>query len=326
MSKFDHMTVCLPQVTSRSEARLAQLRNPEMVAPPADLLVRSKLEQGLDPIFTGSSLAGSVSGVRLAVDLDDTILHNSHTCPDLWALGGYQGRDISPGYKYDDMRGDVRGLLRRLRGRARYDTIRKQSHPYMHNPRVIVAPNRPLLSLLWALKERGAHLVLATASARVRVAYLFERLPILADLFEDAVFCAEDLAARAIEAAHTNQPDSEIWAMSEGAHAARPFSLMAKTPWALSPGFDGAAYDFLIDDSTLTARLFADQGLGDRLIAISGNAVGARAWDTVATCLQRLVGENRFNAPQDDPAILRFEDPLYWPYMHINDQFEAPDG
>lgn len=307
-------------------AELLVKMRPEVAMPPDDTLETLQVSlPGVASIWLEEALQDArVDTLRLAVDLDDTLLHNSYTCPSLWDLGGYYGADILPGYRYGRLSRSAIGWLRALRKRPAYDQISRSRHPFMESPRVIVAPNLPVLQMLQVLKYHGATLVLATASARARVDLLFARLPILGDLFGGAVFAAEDLAWRALEVEKGPQSDP-LWEISAPVHHARPRSLMTKTPWTLAPAFDGAGYDILIDDSRITAQLFTDHGLADRLLAVDPHALTPQAaWCTVSDCLARLSGRPPPPLPKDlaeDTPVLRFEDPLYWPYMHIKDRF-----
>lgn len=311
-------------VSDRILAALMKLRQPGAFLPPDDLLDRRSVltEVPINP----ANGAEKLNGLRIAVDLDDTLLHNSQTCPALWTLGGYEDPQIRPGYTYDHMKMDLRGRLRRLRGRARYDTVDKAHHPSLRAPRVVVAPNLPLLALLSRLRAEGAELTLATASARIRVDYLTARLPVLRQLFGSAILTAEDLAMRSVLAAKgADNPDSPIWQMSAPVHAARPLSLITKTPWALAPAFGGAAYDFLIDDHPGMAALFEAHGLEGRLVRIPGDAVAPAATRQVAEdCRARIAPEISL-PPSPDHPVLRIEDPFYWPCMHVRDQLEWKD-
>lgn len=314
---------------------LAGLRPADAICPPMAILDREPVlaelprQMSLSDWAATPEVSSKARDLKVAVDLDDTLLHNSHTCPALWDYGGYHATDIKPGYVYDEMRSSAIGRLRMLRGRARYNTIDLNNHAYMAAPRVIVSPNFALISLLGALHAAGTQLTLATASARLRVDLLFDRLPFMRDIFGTSVFCAEDLAARSRDAAQDRIPESSIWAKSAQAHALRENSLFAKTPWALSPGFDGQPYDFLIDDSVATAELFKNCGLANKLIKIQGNATGPEETNNTAIfCAQHLLGTDSPRPPLSQVPILRFEDPLYWPLLHIRDQFklDAPNG
>lgn len=273
-----------------------------------------------------------LKNMRIAVDLDDTIIHGSVTCPGVWKLAqGYSDPKIEPGFKYNDLRFGWKGRIRLLRGRSHYDSVDRSVHRFFETPRVIVVPSVPMISLLFWLKAQGVQMALATLSARSRVEWLFTRLPFLRELFGDAVMNAEDLALRTIEATQVSTDCMcDIWKVSKKAHEARPLSLAAKTPWALAPIFSGQSYDLLIDDSELTARLFNDNGLESWIKNIPRNAyIPQEGWRVVADTLSDVLGtfvsdqlltEITRDAPKCN--ILRFEDPLYLPFLHNNDQFE----
>lgn len=311
---------------------LANLRLPGPGCVPKDVLGQGNIDSKKLVVPSAGYFQFAIDGFqdtaprRLAVDLDDTLIHGSQTCPGLWDLGrGYSDPAIAPGYRYADMRISLRGRTHLMRGRPRYDAVDRSAHPFMSAPRVIVSPSLPMLSALAWLKERGAILALATASARQRVEWLFDRLPVLQELFGSRVMAAEDLACRTIAAAEgPDDCDTDLWKMSQAVHDARPFSLAAKTPWALAPMFDGEPYDLLIDDSAVTTKLLTDHGLEDRLHQVPGDAFApAQAWEVVTGLLARLTGQAP--APTGDfptTEVLRMEDPLYLPLMHRHDQFE----
>ncbi|SEQ78032.1 hypothetical protein SAMN05428995_10847 [Loktanella sp. DSM 29012] len=310
---------------------LAALRPAEAIAPPPALLDRTALDVPLaDPdavdhwagqVLAGQSLPG---GLRIALDLDDTLLHGSQTCPALWDRGGYGDPAIVPGWRYDRMQVSWRGRLHLLRGRPRYDAVDRRHHPALTAPRIVVTPDLPMLSVLGWLQTRGAVLGLATASARTRVDLLLDRLPALRALVGPRVMAAEDLAHRLTTAPDDADP---LWSAAAPAHAARPLSLAAKTPWALAPLWDGAGYDLLVDDSAVTAALMDTAGLGDRLLHIPGGALSpAAGWANAAALLRRLAGLPALDSIPAPPPVgaLRIEDPLYWPCLHLSDQFEDP--
>jgi len=317
---------------------LSILRRGDMGLPPAESLDNAVLDMPNVPetaIQTWvewlclQGLEERSAALRVAVDLDDTILHGSETCRNLWDIGeGYKDPAIASGYRYSDLKVSWRGRTHLLRGRPRYDAVDRVAHPWFTAPRVVVAPNVPLLSVLQYMKGRGVRLALATTSARQRVEYLFVRLPVLKELFGKVVFAAEDLAARAVEAAEGPEA-TPVWEMSAAVHVARPFSLATKTPWALAPAFGDEPYDLLLDDSELTTDLLRCHGLGGRLLKVDGQAFHPeKAWGTAADFLARIAGrtlsaEERAAAVRLAPPVevLRFEDPLYLPLMHVTDQF-----
>ncbi len=174
---------------------------------------------------------------------------------------------------------------RAWRGRAPYHWADPSREPSLSNPRICVAPRWKLWALLMALRTSGIRLILVTASARARVDYLRARLPGLfrpfcevghpqgaadAALPEDhrrslncqRILCAEDLAT-IVATAHLDCPEGN----SRAAHAARPRSLAAKTPWAVAQ-LTGSPYDLLLDDSPVTAALLSAGGLSSRLILV----------------------------------------------------------
>lgn len=313
---------------------LEGLRPNLAVLPPAGLLARAPVE-GARPVqsadidhWFGAAFGGQ-RPERVCVDLDDTCLHNSVTTKSLWDVGGYYDPAIQPGFDYVQMKRDARGVLRMLRRRPAYDQRDKARYPFLKGPRVVSAPSLPMLHMLSWLKRNGTQLALVTACARERLAVLLTRLPILTELFGDAVYCAEDIVERS-RAFRADAPDPALWSGSIAVHRAAPGSLIAKTPWLVSPLFDGRPYEMLIDDSPETGRLFEAHGLGAHLIEIDGEAVRpAAAWACVRHCVARMIGAQAPDTVPEIPAsilaatpVIRFEDPLYYPLLHITSQFE----
>jgi hypothetical protein len=283
----------------------------------------------------------ALSGRFVVVDLDDTLLHSSYTCPTL-VLEPPPGAGTASlaGYRYSEMRQSLwRTLKFGLRATA-YDRVDRRSHPALVAPRVIVRPNIALISCLLWLKKQGVSLALATASSTFRLDYLRARLPFIDDLFGDSIVSAEHLYDRATAAAAQLERSPAIpcrmWQISSELHRLRPHSIMAKSPWAVATALNMPAYDLLVDDSAVTAALLRESGLGARLLWIAQDALQtAYAVSVLAAILERLGGAPP--PPQTRPLVcssltanltlpetetILLEDPWYYPLLHARDQFE----
>lgn len=313
-------------------------RQPPPTIPPAEIWAEQEIPveiisaEDMENIFAEFSIetdSSKLDGMNIAVDLDDTLLFGSFTVSNLWSLGsGYGDKNIVDGYAYAKMRKSLRGRYNALLGRPGYDQICRRTNPYMEYPRVVVALNTPLVSALNWAKTRGANLALVTASARQRADYLTRRLPILNDLFGNRVMAAEDIAARLLDVdlevgLNTNET---TWTKSFRIHANRPNSLAAKSPWLVSPLFDGQSFDMLLDDSNVTYEAFQKSGLESCLFRIHHHDLDReKLWMQAVqfgagVCLSecKLGGAGGF--PEFHDTLI--EDVLYWPLLHKDDQLD----
>lgn len=321
-----------------SQSLKAMRLEPTPIVPPSEAMATQEVPvkivalERIEAIFADLAIKidpSKLDGMNIAVDLDDTLLFGSITISNLWSQGsGYADKNIVDGYAYAKMKKSVRGHYNAWRGRPKYDQVCRQANPYMANPRVVVALNMPLLSMLNWAKTRGATLSLVTASARQRVDYLKRRLPILNDLFDDRVMAAEDIAGRllSIESGIGPNAKEKIWARSANMHMNRPNSLAAKSPWLVSPLFDGQSFDMLLDDSSVTYELFKETRLENSLYRIHHhNLDPQKLWSQAIQFGASLrPGESlpasASDFPECQPTLI--EDPLYWPLLHKVDQLD----
>lgn len=282
------------------------------------------------------SLATSIGDRTVVVDLDETLLINSHICPELWSLGcGYADPAIYSAYQYANMHKSWKGYLRHAVGRAAYHTVDARSYPFVNNPRQIVMFRPGVLAGLAWLKAQGVRLILATASARPRVDYLLQKFPLLAEIFADHIITANDIACHYLSTAqqHSTYADPA----SAQVHHLRPHSLAAKTPALVSALLQVAPYDLIVDDSVTTAELFNQTSLSRKLLWVRSDlpteGYGLRIMAEIVTRLAQGPSErdiNRTERLQPDVACDRFvgpgyvstrlEDPYYWPLCHASDQ------
>ena len=323
---------------NKIEHALQSLRENEHFLPSAEFISFDPISTpliALETLNIDESLAAVIEQVEdgldltIAVDLDDTLLFGSHTCPEIWDFAaGYRDPNIRGGFEYSRLRHSWRGRIAKLVGRPDFHCVDNDRHAFINAPRVIVAPNIPLLSTLAWLKGKGATIGLATASSRERIEYLFKRIPILFELFADRVMDATQLAERSIIAEEQRETiDPNKWAGSIQVHQERPFSILTKTPWALSPMFKGKPYDLILDDSSTMADLFSSAGLGHLVCKPVAPFTGNESvWGVIKTCLCHIssrnqnIGEEIAYSDLPSPIDVRFEDPLYWPYLHFKDQ------
>ena len=326
---------------SISQSLIALRLQPPPVVPPSDVLATQEIPIEIVPpdqieaLFVDLGIKidpAKLDGLNLAVDLDDTLLFGSITIPNLWAVGGgYADKNIVDGHAYARIKKSLRGRYNAWRGRPKFDQACRRTNPYVANPRVVVALNMPLVSVLNWMNARGANLSLVTASARQRVDNLKNRLPVLKQLFGRRVMTAEDIAERLLSINTGIGPSqSEMtWSRSVKMHAYRPNSLAAKSPWLVSPLFDGQAFDMLLDDSKVTHEIFKQSGLESSLFRIHHhNLDRQKLWiQAVQMCASCSLSEPLTLSATDFPEFhdTLIEDPLYWPLLHSNDQLDWGD-
>lgn len=329
--------------------RLASLRRNDVPLPEARFVETSPVELALTPpeqIEAWLAVLGHpVDRARLrsrfvVVDLDDTLLHGSYTCPQLVRESSRgEGGAALPGFRYAEMRQSLWRKIRLGRGAGAYAHVSRRHHPALVAPRVLVRPNVALLSCLVWLQRAGVTLAMATATSKIRVDYLRSRLPILDVLFGARIVTADHLDERvAVAATQLEQPAASYcrtWQMSAELHRRRPHSILAKSPWAIATALDAPAYDLLVDDSAATARLLHKSGLGERLLWIASEALQpAYAVSVLAAIVARLTGAPApsqlvplkcssltadIALPEPEPVLI--EDPWYYPLLHVRDRF-----
>ena len=284
------------------------------------------------------NLASRVTGRKIVIDLDETLLINSQICSDLWQVGrGYQDRTIYSAYKYAFMGKTWRGHLRKALGRPHYDTADVFKYPFLKNPRHIVMFRPGMLSGLDWLKTQGAQLILVTASAQQRVDYLLKRFPLLNEVFDGHMITANDMARYYLTTAQQYQLRKDQ--ASSQIHRQRPYSLAAKTPALVSSILSIGDYDLIVDDSTTTAELFSKTELRHRLLWVRSDLpVGGYGLQIIAEIVARLtqglrsqpLEGNQISRLQPDlrydqfiqarQTLVRLEDPYYWSLCHASDQ------
>ncbi len=277
--------------------------------------------------------AGKFRPTWLAMDLDDTLLMGSFTLGAAWGGmgGGLDGLDLQM-LKTDWLATAKRSLLGRS-GRV----FSRKKHPFLHHPKVEIAFRPGLLEGLIELKNAGIGVVLVTASAEERVNWLRKRFPDFSELLSgDLARVVSAEAMVAVTRVAALDPQSVEDPASARAHALRPRSLAAKTPWAVSRAGGIPFYDLLIDDSTTTAHIFQQSGLSHRLLFIEGrhpwSGYGIHVLDTA---VKKLLHGNMETStpcplpcppefsqiPEGIPVPPKVEDALYYPLLHYRDQF-----
>ncbi len=269
----------------------------------------------------------------LAIDLDDTLLMGSFTLGDEWGgMGG--GLD---GFDRQMLETDWLATARRVLLGPTGRVFSRKKHPFLHHPKVEIAFRPGLLEGLIELKNAGLGIVLVTASAGERVNWLRKRFPDFSEFLSGdlaRVVSAEAMVAVTLAAAL--DPHSVEDPASARAHALRPRSLAAKTPWAVGKAAGIPPYELLIDDSSTTDRIFFEAGLSDRLLFIEGrhpwSGYGIHVLDTA---VQKLLDPRAHSAiavplpcpaefsklPDGIPIPPKVQDPLYYPLLHYKDQF-----
>ncbi|MEO0852122.1 MAG: hypothetical protein AAFY15_01275, partial [Cyanobacteria bacterium J06648_11] len=226
----------------------------------------------------------------------------------------------------------------RLPLRFQYDP---QRYRFLNNPQVFVQLRPGWLAALRGLKSAGVRLVLVTASARSRVDFLLARLPQLRDLFAEGdclwVATAEDMLSFVLDIyLHPDRYDActEADVLSAAIHAQRPLSLAMKTPFALKHVLGMEDYDLLIDDSDTTATHLRAGGLGHKLLKIDPRQPQTPYVLNILQAARRQLdspsASSAIAVPSSDTAAydsatyphLRFEDPLYYPLIHLSDRVE----
>lgn len=348
MTSLESVTRCSD--AGRIEALLATLRRARAHVPPTEVLDRTEILVPAATAFDQHAEALGRSfpaGKLLAFDLDDTVLNVSYTCGEEWQpqVNG----ELRASIAYDRMQRSLWRVAKyswRLPRRFQYAPRR---YPFLNNPQVFVQVRPGLLAALRGLKSAGVRLALVTASARSRVDFLLARLPHLRELFSEGdrlmVAAAEDVLAAGLTLyLHPEQhvAQSEIDALSLAVHAERPLSLAMKTPFLLKQILDVGDYDLLIDDSNTTATHLRAGGLGHKLLKIDPRqpqtpyvinileAARRQLWNPQALPADVTRDGAEASGNEAEPssyqvgtyAHLRFEDPLYYPLIHLSDRVE----
>jgi len=290
--------------------------------------------------------ANTPAGSVIAVDLDDTLLTNSYVCKNSWHDEGLnKAFRYTLSLKYSAMTRSLGRFLKYFWYFSRRLQHDPERYPFLRNPDVI-SEVRP--GMLWALsgfRDANCKLILISATARRRLSFLLARLPILKKIFtindKLCVISAEDILDKSSEITKKLEEEnikklSAEDRLSLKAHIKRPMSLALKTPYLVGKILGMGTYDVLIDDSTVTFQCFKDAGLGHKIIKVSPVFPHTSyAMDIVGKVISRLKNKRKednevrfsgsnvriFNA-KNYPYI-RFEDPLYYPLIHVRDQVEV---
>ncbi|MEO1132496.1 MAG: hypothetical protein AAFX40_07290 [Cyanobacteria bacterium J06639_1] len=327
---------------TRVRILLATLRRSRVERPASELLDRSPLS-----ISTASDLDAAAAALGrsfpadtcMAFDLDDTLLNISYTCGEAWDVEG--DATAFGSIQYAKMQRSPWRVLKygwRLPRRFHYDP---QRYRFLNNPQVFVQIRPGMLAALQGLKSAGVKLALVTASARSRLDFLLARLPLLREIFSEGdrlwVAAAEDLLEFTLDLyLHPERYEarSELDVLGLAIHAERPLSLAMKTPFALKHVLGLADYDLLIDDSTTTASSLRAGKLGQKLLQIDPRQPQTPyVLDILQAARRQLDGQpastvdaaTSSDAAGYDPKTyphLRFEDPLYYPLIHLSDRVE----
>ncbi|NQU95332.1 MAG: hypothetical protein HQ549_03770 [Candidatus Omnitrophica bacterium] len=333
------------------DTALEGLRRPGYVIPDERFLEFSPIETDCYHPITNPldralyNLASEIKpGTVLAMDLDDTLLTNSYTCGNEWQKEG-SGSDSKyfESIRYSQMRRSLSGYLKYAQNspkRAQYDS---RKYTFLKNPQVISQLRPGILQALKGFKNAGAILVLVSATARKRMDFLLTRFPILKRLFSFdnklCVIAAEDILKASYELLQNKDKlrlATEEDRLSLSAHIDRPMSLAAKTPYLIKRILGISNYDILIDDSSVTFELFKAHNLSHKILKVNPRLPHTDyALDIVTSVLRRL--QNKKDAADEvkrskknnnifdasNYRYIRFEDPLYYPLIHMRDQVEA---
>ena len=266
-----------------------------------------------NPFEAGVREAGRRMGAgrRIVFDLDDTLLNTDFTAKDGWYPDPLDDAPGTDAWRYAAMRRSPWLTLRNGWRLPRRHTYSARAYPFLRNPRVRAQWRPGVFAFLTGLREGGAELYLASATARVRWHYLGARFPLLNGLFAGGnVACAEDLLAAALAAG--------------GARADGFF--YGKTPPLLQRALSIDGFDTLVDDSAHVARAYAAAAAEARFLQVPPGDPHGDGVARIAAELARRFGETDAAAaasaaltggPAKPLAVHRFEDPFYYPTLHI---------
>ena len=341
----------LPRFSFSIDTALEGLRRPGYVIPDERFLEFSPIETDYDYPITNPldralyNLASEIKpGIVLAIDLDDTLLTNSYICSNEWQKENPGGDSkYFESIRYNQMRHSLYGYLkyaRKLPKRSQYDS---RKYTFLKNPQVISQLRPGMLQALKGFKETGAILILISATARKRMNFLLTRLPILKRLFSfDNQLCiitAEDILKTSYELLQNKDNlhlATEEDRLSLSAHINRPMSLAAKTPYLIKRISGISNCDILIDDSNVTFELFKAHNLQHKIVKVNPRLPHTSyALDIIDSVLCRLNSKDEITDEvklteknseifdREKYPYIRFEDPLYYPLIHMRDQVEA---
>ncbi len=249
------------------------------------------------------------SGRRIVFDLDDTLLNTDFTAKDGWYPDPLDDAPGTDAWRYAAMQRSPWLTLRNGWRLPRRHTYSPRVHPFLNNPRIRAQWRPGVFAFLTGLREGGAELYLASATARARWHYLGTRYPLLNALFPQGnVACAEELLAAALDAGEAGG------------------FFYSKTPDLLRRAFCSEKIDTIVDDSAFVARAYAALGEEKRLLQVPPGDPHGDAVARVAAELARRFGNKdaaaaasaALNGGRVKPlAAHRFEDPYYYPTLHI---------
>lgn len=294
-------------------------------------------EKDFEKIFP-SGCTPSLATHCVAIDLDETLLNNSYICRSEW--NDFAGNTTYfESICYDRLRRSLRGWLSFFKRKPKRQQYDSRTYPFLSHPEVDVQLRPGFTGGLKALKKNGAELFLVTTSARPRVEFLCSRLPVLNELFEENIGCAEEICKQVMWIDQMSDQDLrkesklpvEMFDASVQAHRLRPRSLAMKTPLLLERLFGIPGCDLLVDDSKCTAEYFDKAGLNDWLLLVDGGqpntGYGMEILDAIVMRLnsepdapQFVEYTGRYDELLQGRPLIRMEDPLYYPYLHKYDQ------
>lgn len=254
------------------------------------------------------------AGRRVVFDLDDTLLNTDYTAKAGWYPDPLDDAFGADAWRYASMRRDPWLTLRNGWRLPRRHSYSPRAYPFLGNPRVRAQWRPGAFAFLTGLREGGADLFVASATAKARWRYLGARFPLINALFpEGNVACAEDLLAAALEMGN-----------ADGCFHSKPPDLLRH-----ALGVDDL--DVLVDDSALVARAYGAHGEEARLLPVPPCDPHGDAVARVAAELARRFGSRE--AEEAATAALtgggaqplaahRFEDPFYYPTLHIPERHD----
>ena len=324
---------------------LKKIRQQTIPIPDEHLLDRSPLavicEQTFKDPFDKAvySLALQVEkDTIIAVDLDDTILTNSYICTNEWHA--VANAKIFKSIRYSRVKYLFTKCLEHIYPPSQRLQCNTTQYAFLRNPSVVLEIRPGMLSALKGFKDAGARLILISATDERRMDFLLKRIPFLKELFQFGnklcIITANDILKASLDLPQDKAAiniASEEDKLSLRVHINRPMSLAMKTPYLVSKILGIGNYDVLIDDSSLSFELFQKHGLGHKMIKVNPRLPHTSyTMDIVESVIKKLRGEaditneveftektrRRFNM-KNYPHIY-FEDPLYYPLIHLKDQ------
>ena len=331
------------------------IRPDNAVSFPEDMLIEKPLGTGDSrekhplnrTIESYRSNLENLSGKVIVWDLDDTLLNTNYICGVDWDRVPNSAGVIRchPSIDYSKLRHPVSYWLKagwKRPKREQYDSTR---YPFLRNPDIQAQLRPGAISLLNALKEAGAVLVLVTLCARRRVEFLFSRIPQLKEIFTspqgvEHIVSAEELAkcnwAIREEGIITPPEDlpedmKEEWEKANHMHQKHADRYGLKSVLVLNRVLGLKRMDYLIDDSAEVQKQYEEMGLIHRMIHMPRKDPYALVMLDLANALGNgsVTDMTRIEASREESILLkdypfiRFEDPLYYPLVHTSEFFQV---